>query len=65
MLVTAPPTVMIAMLASEKLRSLKSLSGTNGSPLVRACQSTNTPRKNTPTVINSGTETIPLIVPHP
>ena len=41
----------MALLETEKLRSLKRLSGTSGSLLLRACQNTNRARNTTPVTI--------------
>ena len=63
--VTAKPMVVMATLASEKLRSEKRLSGTSGSRLVRDCHQTKIPSRATPTPSSRGTDTGPQIVPHP
>ena len=42
------PIVVIAMLASEKLRSPKSRSGSSGSLVLRACHQMNAPRTSRP-----------------
>ena len=63
MLVTAKPTVEIEMFAIEKLRSVKSSSGTSGSFLVRACVQTNRPRTSTPAMMSDHTVIGPQMTP--
>ncbi len=55
--------VVIAMLASEKLRSPKSRSGSSGSRVLCACHHTKTPSTSTPAAMSNGTEMMPEMVP--
>ena len=61
--VMANPTVVIAALDSEKLRSRNSDSGTSGSPRMWPCHQMKTPSTTTPNPISSGTERNPVMVP--
>ena len=63
MLVTVKPTVEMAMLATEKLRSLNSSSGTSGSLLVRACVQMKRPSTTTPVMMSAHTVIGPQITP--
>ena len=49
------PTVVMPMLASEKLRSLNRASGSSGSPLLNRCQTTNTASTAMPAMIRPQT----------
>ena len=57
------PIVVIATLASEKLRSRKSRSGSSGSRVLCACHHTKTPSTSRPAAMSSGTEMNPVMVP--
>ena len=57
------PIVVIAMLASEKLRSPKSRNGSSGSRVLCACHHTNAPSTSSPVAMSSGTEMNPVMVP--
>lgn len=54
--VIVKPTVVMPMLAREKLRSRNRLSGTSGSRVVRVCHHTKTTRETVPSPSSSGTE---------
>ena len=57
------PIVVIATLASEKLRSSKRRSGSSGSRVLCACHQMKTPSTSRPTPMRSGTEMNPVMVP--
>src|SRR3954451_4183314 len=59
--VIANPTVVIATFASEKLRSLNSPSGSNGSPRLRDCQKMKIASTTRPEMISDHTVIGPLI----
>ena len=63
MAVTVKPTVVMARFDTEKLRSWKSVSGTSGSEVVRACCHTNSPSTSTPAPITDQTVIGPQITP--
>lgn len=54
--VTANPTVAMAILAREKLRSLKRFSGSSGSFRLTACHHRNRPMTTTPAPIPDQTQ---------
>ena len=63
MQVTAKPTVVIAPFDSEKLRSRKRCSGSSGSFLLSACQTTNSASSTTPEMIRPHTVIGPVMTP--
>ncbi len=60
---TVKPTVVIAMLASEKFRSLKSDRGSSGSPVLNFCHRTKTTSTAMPLMIRPQTVMGPAMVP--
>ena len=60
---TVKPTVVMPMLAREKLRSLNRDSGSSGSPLLTFCHRTNTTSTAIPAMMSPHTVMGPAMVP--
>ena len=63
MQVMVNPTAVMAALASEKLRSRNSLRGSSGSPLLKACHTTNRASMTRPPMMRLHTLIEPTMVP--